>query len=144
MAGPASAPTSELFQLQAQIADLQKRLGFAEDNIGILMDLVAAHKKRIAFLEAIPRPEPTSAKKHEKKIKKVEAILQARNNEPISFVDLGGRLGYPIDTRRQNMTHLAKVFKANPDKYEVRDSKFGGKTVKLNSAYHNHLTGGGV
>ena len=50
MASPASAPTSELFQLQMQISDLQKRLEFAEDNIEILQDLVMRQKRRIDSL----------------------------------------------------------------------------------------------
>jgi len=50
MASPASAPTSEFFQLQVQIADLQKRLAFAEDNIEILQDLVIGQKRRIDSL----------------------------------------------------------------------------------------------
>jgi uncharacterized coiled-coil protein SlyX len=50
MASPASAPTSESFQLQMQISDLQKRLAFAEDNIEILQDLVMRQKRRIDSL----------------------------------------------------------------------------------------------
>ena len=115
-----------------------------DEALDFIAKQIAEDRRRIAVLEARPQPEPPSAKKHVKKIKKIENILLARNNEPISFVDLGGRLGYPIETRRQNMTHLAKVFKAHPDKYEVRESRLGGKTIKLNPDYHNHLAAGGV
>jgi hypothetical protein len=46
--------------------------------------------------------------------------------------------------RRQDMTKLGHVYEQYPEKYEVRDSKLGGKTIKFNSDYFKDLTKGGV
>ena len=48
------------------------------------------------------------------------------------------------DFRRQDMTKLGRVYEQFPDKYEVRDSRLGGKTIKLNPTYYKHLTKGEV
>lgn len=144
MTSSTSAPTSESMKLEAlqgEIAALRAALDEALDFIGLQM---AEDRRRITALEARPQAAPTTAKIHGRKLRKVDAILVSHNNQPMSFADMGKMLGYPEETRRQNMSHLAKAFKKFPDRYEIRESKLGGKTIKLNSAYHNHLTSGGV
>lgn len=151
MASPDAAPSIENITAQERIESLLEAIEkLSAENKEIwraveqLSRDIAEDRKRLKTLEARPAPSQPPAKKHERKMKMVDAILVAHGNQPISFVDLGKLLGYPEETRRQNMTHLAKVFKANPEKYDVRESKLGGKIIKLNSAYHNHLTQGGV
>lgn len=151
MAAHLSASTSENLNLASQLAaltsaieELTRENKLLWKSVEQLSEDFADHGKRLRAIERLPRPAPTTAKIHEAKLRKVDAILVSHNNQPMSFADMGKMLGYPKETRRQNMSHLAKAFKKFPDRYEIRESKLGGKTIKLNSAYHNHLTSGGV
>ena len=144
MTSSTSAPTSENIKLEAlqeEIAALRAALDEALDFIGLQM---AEDRRRITALEARPQPAPTTAKVHDRKLRKVDAILVSHNNQTITFSDMGKLLGYPPNTRRQNMTHLGRCLKQFPERYEVKDSKLGGKTVRLVPEYLNHILKGGV
>jgi hypothetical protein len=142
MAAPLTAPTIETISLQARIENLEKALDDARDFIGRQF---AEDRARLAKLEAIPRPKRTTLEVRADRIKKIDQLLISHNNIPISFADMGKLLGYPKETRRQNMTNLVnRLFKQFPEHYEVRNSKLGGKTVRLVPEYLNHLLRGGV
>lgn len=79
---------------------------------------------------------------HDVRLKMTEAILIKHNNQPTSFADMGKLQGFPDRTRKQNMTHLGHAYEQYPEKYEVRVSKLGGKTIRLVPEYLKHLTEG--
>ena len=146
MAAPISAPTSESLNLTNQLAVLTSAVeALTQENrllwksIEQLSEDFADHGKRLRAIERLPRPAPTTAKIHEAKLKKVDGLLVSHNNQPISFSDMGKLLGYSPNTRKQNMTHLGRCFKQFPERYEVKDSKLGGKTVRLMPEYLNHI-----
>ncbi|MFA5378351.1 MAG: hypothetical protein WC455_21535 [Dehalococcoidia bacterium] len=119
-----------------------RRVERDRENLESITDLredLADHGRKIKALEAGPKTALTTAKIHERKLKKVETVLVSHNNQPMSFSDMGKMLGYKKETRRQQMTKLGAAFKLYPDRYEVRDSNLGGKTVRLVTAYLNHL-----
>lgn len=151
MAAPISAPTSESLNLTNQLAVLTSAVeALTRENkllwksIEQLSEDFADHGKRLRAIERLPRPAPTTAKIHEAKLKKVDGLLVSHNNQPITFSDMGKLLGYSPNTRKQNMTHLGRCFKQFPERYEVKDSKLGGKTVRLVPEYLNHILNGGV
>jgi len=151
MAAPISAPTSESLNLTNQLAVLTSAVeALTQENrllwksIEQLSEDFADHGKRLRAIERLPRPAPTTAKIHEAKLKKVDGLLVSHNNQPITFSDMGKLLGYSPNTRKQNMTHLGRCFKQFPERYEVKDSKLGGKTVRLVPDYLNHNLNRGV
>ena len=151
MAAPISAPTSESLNLTNQLAVLTSAVeALTQENrllwksIEQLSEDFADHGKRLRAIERLPRPAPTTAKIHEAKLKKVDGLLVSHNNQPITFSDRGKLLGYSPNTRKQNMTHLGRCFKQFPERYEVKDSKLGGKTVRLVPEYLNHILNRGV
>ena len=81
-------------------------------------------------------------KKQEMRLNKLEALLIARGNEPITyaeigkFLELGSRTGNS-NTRKQNMTILGKILVESKDRFEVFDSSTqkGAKMVRLSSKY---------
>jgi hypothetical protein len=80
----------------------------------------------------------------DKRLKRTDGLLVARGNVPIPFSEMKLLQGFKQKHNRQDMTKLGHVYAQFPDKYDVRDSKLGGKTIKLNPAYFKHLTNGGV
>jgi hypothetical protein len=80
----------------------------------------------------------------EKRLKRTDDLLVARKNEPIPFTEMKRLQEFKPIHARQDMTKLGHVYEQYPEKYEVRDSSLGGKTVKLVRDYFNHLTKGGV
>lgn len=78
-----------------------------------------------------------------KRLKRTDALLVARNNSPIPFAEMSKLQDFKPRYRDQNMTKLRCIYEEYPDRYEIRDSKLGGKTIKLCSAYFKHLTKGG-
>lgn len=83
-------------------------------------------------------------KLYEKRLQRTEELLVKGQNRPISFSDMGHLQGFSIKTRRQSMTKLGHVYEQYPEKYQVLDSKLGGKMVKLTSSYYYKLIKGGV
>jgi hypothetical protein len=146
MVAPLTAPTIESLSNQAlleKVVELQAEVKLLWQAIERQGGDIADHGRRVKALESLPRSAPTSAKIHERKLKRVDDLLRAHNNQPMTFADMGKLLGYKKETRKQNMTHLHHTFKQYPDRYEVRDSKLGGKTVRLVPEYLNHLLKGG-
>lgn len=146
MVAPLTAPTIESLSSQAlveKVSELQAEIKLLWQAIERQSGDIADHGRRIKAQEAQPRAALTSVKVHERKLKRVDDLLRSHNNQPMTFTDMGKLLGYKKETRKQNMTHLHHTFKQFPDRYEVRDSKLGGKTVRLVPEYLNHLLKGG-
>jgi hypothetical protein len=78
-----------------------------------------------------------------KRLKKTDALLVARNNAPIPFAEMSKLQDFKPRYRDQDMTKLGRIYEEYPDRYEIRDSKLGGKTIKLCPVYFKHLTKGG-
>lgn len=79
-----------------------------------------------------------------KRLQKTDSILIRGQNVPIAFSQMGKLQEFSKNTRRQNMTKLGKVYEQFPDRYEIRQSKLGGKTVRLNNNYYRKLIKDGV
>jgi hypothetical protein len=81
-------------------------------------------------------------KKQEARLNRLEALLIARGNEPLTFseigkcLELGSRSG-KATTRRQNMTLLGKILESESKRFRVFDSETqkGAKMVCLASEY---------
>lgn len=114
----------QLADIFADLEDIKTRLGIVE------------HKR-------------TPGTVTEKRLKRTDDLLVSRKNMPISFSEMKCLQEFKFvdkkhDFRRQDMTKLGRVYEQFPDKYEVRDSRLGGKTIRLNPVYYKHLTKGGV
>lgn len=150
MAAPISAPTSESLNLAGQLALLTSAVeALTRENkllwksVEQLSEDFADHGKRLRPIERLPRPAPTTAKIHEAKLKKVDGLLASHNNQPITF----SRWQAPwISAQHAKAKHdyLGRCLKQFPERYEVKDSKLGGKTVRLVPEYLNHILKGGV
>ncbi len=138
------APTPESLAMLEKIRELTEENRQLWAIIERLQADFADHGRRIKAIESLPRPVQSTKNKHDKRMKQIDYILMQHDNEFILFTDLGKLLGFPADTRRQNMTHLKNVFLQFPDRYEVQPSKLGGKKVRLVREYLNHLLNGGV
>lgn len=139
----ATAPTPESLAMLEKIRELTEENKQLWTIIERLQVDFADHGRRLKAIEAQPRPNLSTKAKHDKKMRQVDLLLMQHNNEFMTFADIGKLLGYPSNTRRQNMTHLKNVFKRFPDRYEVDVSKLGGKKVRLVKEYLNHLLKGG-
>ena len=143
MVAPAIVPSIESMALQEKIDALTEENKLLWKSIDQLSGDLAEIRRRIKSIESQPKAAPTTAKIHERKMARVDALLTSHNNQPMTFADMGKMLGYSQGTRKQNMTHLSKYFQQYPERYEVRASKLGGKTVRLVPEYLNHLLKGG-
>jgi hypothetical protein len=119
----------------------RERLDSIEDIKADIQDLAA----KCDVLSHVRKP----GKVLEARLKKTDELLIARNNAPIPYSEMKCLQGFKCvdkkhDFRRQDMTKLGHVYEQYPDKYEVRESKMGGKTIKLTHSYFKHLTNGGV
>lgn len=144
MASLAVAPTEESLSLLKRIEELLAENRLLWKALEQQSRDIANHGQRLKTLEARPTAAPTTVKIHERKLRRAETILLSHDNSPMSFSNMGKMLGYKKETRRQQMTKLGAAFKLYPDRYEVRDSKLSGKTVRLVPAYLNHLRKEGV
>lgn len=150
----------ELELSRSEIRGLQDRCRLLEDDNQALRDgLKAAQvystpgrvddlfeisgelEGRIAKLEGIPK-----AHKQESRLKRLDAILYNRGNEPLTFAEIGkllelGSRTEKKNTRPQAMTKLGKVLEAESKRYIVFDSKTQAKArmVRLTPDYFKHL-----
>lgn len=147
MAEPITAPIQDqIIAIVEEVARLKKECEELRAENKLLWQGMEAHsadiaadRRRLATIETKPDKPKTSAAIHKRKMEKVDAILIAHNNQPTTFADMGKLLGYPPETRKQNMTKMGNIFKQYPEYYEVKASKLGGKTIRLVPAYLNHL-----
>lgn len=74
------------------------------------------------------------------RLKKLDEILYKRG-EPVSFSDIGKLLELGTKrTRRQAMTHLAKILRGMPERYRITKSQRGNQRhVSLRSEYARTL-----
>ncbi|MFZ2472770.1 MAG: hypothetical protein WAW52_12635 [Methanothrix sp.] len=77
-----------------------------------------------------------------RRLQKTDALLVARGNMQIPFAEMGKLQEFKPRYRDQDMTKLGRIYEEYPDRYEIRDSKLGGKTIKLTPSYYKHLTKG--
>lgn len=99
------------------------------------------HGKRIKTLEGRRQSACTPGRVQSARLGKLEALLIARGNEPLTFseigkyLELGTRCG-KTSTRRQNMTLLGKII-ANDERFNVFDSNTqkGTRMVCLTDDY---------
>jgi hypothetical protein len=100
------------------------------------------HSDFIRILQEERRPVAPPGKKQTARLNRLEALLIARGNEPLTFsetgkyLELGSRTG-KATTRRQNMTLLGKILESESNRFHVFDSKTqkGAKMVCLASEY---------
>lgn len=101
----------------------------------------ARDRKRIAAIESRIAVKSSCGKKQEARLAKIEHLLIARGNEPLTFsevgkyLELGSRDG-GMNTRRQNMTLLGKIINAD-DRFRVFESntRKGSKMIALSGEY---------
>jgi hypothetical protein len=88
-------------------------------------------------------------KKQEARLNRLEALLIARANEPLTFseigkyLELGSRCG-KVTTRRQNMTLLGKILEAEGKRFHVFESNIqkGAEMVCLATDYFTRVREG--
>jgi hypothetical protein len=118
-----------------------------EDFRAEVADERAFDRRRIRALEeAHPKQKDRCGElggKTKARLARLEALLIARSNEPITFAEIGkylelGTRQGKANTRKQNMTVFGKIIKAESDRFQVFDSKTrrGSKMVRLNEQYY--------
>ena len=99
------------------------------------------HGKRLKTLEMVRQSSRQPGKIQNARLNKLESLLIARCNEPLTFseigkyLELGARCG-KTGTRRQNMTIFGRII-ANDERFHVFDSNTqrGAKMVGLDPSY---------
>lgn len=81
--------------------------------------------------------------KTQERLKTTDEFLLEVRNQPVTFARMAQVQCFKEKYRDQDMTKLGHIYEQFPDKYEVRASKLGGKTIRLCSSYFNRLTKGG-
>ncbi len=76
------------------------------------------------------------------RLKKTDRLLMDNGNRPISYSQMARLQEFKQKYRDQDMTKLGHVYEQYPDRYEIRGSKFGGKTIVLTRQYFKNLTEG--
>ncbi len=135
--------------LREENAKLWEKIKELEWRIDKQSEILHAAKESTDDLEermvdAERRLNRRNYKLYEKRLQRTDELLVKNQNRPISFSDMGHLQGFQIKTRRQSMTKLGHVYEQSPNKYQVSDSKLGGKMVKLTSSYYYKLIKGGV
>jgi len=106
----------------------------------------AFDRRRIRALEeACPKQKEVDkapGEKYKTRMARLEALLIARENEPLTFSEVGKylELGSRSDkgnTRRQNMRFFGKILEARPERYHVflSETQKGAKMVCLSDGY---------
>lgn len=127
-------------ELQALLDDLRKYRVFSDGiKIEELREEVDVLKAEIAKLKGARKP----GYKQAARLAKLDQLLLSRNNEGMTFSEIGkilelGSRAIGKNTRRQAMTKFSKSL--DPKNYEVFASRTqGGKMVKLTREYAKHL-----
>ena len=140
---------TKVLTLEGRIIGLEKE----NANLAATRDRMAALAARVSGLEAAQdeldskvRGARKPGEKQTARIAKLEQILVARKNQPMTFSEIGKilELGSRVNgksTRRQAMTKFAKSL--DPEKFEIFPSKMGGKIIRLSRKHCNrlHVTG---
>jgi len=128
-------------EFDALDADLKRFKVFGKTGqVDDLFEGLANVESRLDRLEVRPL-KPGEV--HEARLKKLDYLLTSRNNEPMTFSEIGkilelGSRSNGHNTRRQAMTKFSKNL--DPKNYEVFSSSTqSGKMVKLTNEYANHL-----
>lgn len=130
------------FELKQSVNVLQERLD--EVNSTLAVD-IAYDRRRISALERIPQGLTT---KQDARLKKLDAVLVSRRNQPMTFSEVGkilelGSRSSKTNTRRQAMTKFSKILLSKVDCYRITDSKIvNGKLVRLADGYYEKLLRG--
>jgi uncharacterized protein Veg len=118
--------------------EIMARVESLESNQEILFGIISRLK----------RASSESGKKSDLRKKALANALVSRHNAGMTYaeigklLELGSRTG-ERNTREQNMTHFGKLLEAAPKEFVVTLSKTqGGKLVKLNKIYYEHLLRG--
>jgi hypothetical protein len=112
----------------------------AIENISYIMADVEDLKSAVDVLAHKRKPGEVT----QKRLDRTDSLLVARRNMPIPFSEMGRLQEFKPKYRDQDMTKLGHLYERFPQKYIVRASKLGGKTVLLTKEYYNHLTRGGA
>ena len=130
------------FELKQSVRALQDRLD--DVNATLAVD-IAYDRRRISALERIPQGLTT---KQEARLRKLDAVLVSRRNQPMTFSEVGkilelGSRSSKTNTRRQAMTKFSKILLSKVDCYRITDSKIvNGKLVRLADSYYEKLLRG--
>jgi hypothetical protein len=134
--------TIEIAALKEVVQRQDREIILLQNNQEILFNLVARLKDMVGAKTTCP------GKKQVTRLNRLEALLIARGNEPITFSEVGkylelGTRNGKTNTRRQNMTLFGKVLSGIPDRFEVFDSQTqkGSKMVRLTNRYYNQPGG---
>jgi hypothetical protein len=129
-------------ELRGEVRALEASL---DEVNSILAEDIAYDRKRISALERIPQRLTT---KRDARLKKLDAVLLSRRNQPVTFsevgkiLELGSRQG-KTNTRRQAMTKFSKILSSKVDCYTISNSKIvNGKLVRLTDSYYQKLLRG--
>lgn len=142
------SPIEEIFSDDADVRAaarraVSKKVNREHDNLSLIPEIQEDFQEANAKLDALLRKRKPG-EVLQKRLQKTNEILLGRNNEPVTFTEMRRLLELPQESKRQSMTKLGHVYQQYPDKYEVRESALGGKTIKLNPVYFKHLTKEGV
>ena len=110
----------------------------AIDNISNIMADVEDIKSAVNVLARKRTPGEVT----KKRLARTDSLLVSRRNMPIPFSEMGRLQEFKQKYRDQDMTKLGHIYEQFPQKYIVRVSKLGGKTVLLTKEYYNQLTKG--
>ena len=138
---------TRVMTLEGRIISLEKE----NANLAATKDRMAALAARVSGLEAAQdeldlkvRGGHKSGKKSDLRKVRLAEILVSRNNQPMTFAEIGkvlelGSRSNGKNTREQNMTHFGKILEAAPKEFIVTQSKMGGRLVRLTKIYYDHL-----
>lgn len=140
---------TKVLTLEGRIIGLEKE----NANLAATRDRMATIAARVSGLEAAQdeldakvRGGHKSGKKSDLRKARLAEILVSRNNQPMTFAEIGkvlelGSRTNDKNTREQNMTHFGKILEAAHKEFMVTQSKMGGKLVRLTRIYYDHLRG---
>ena len=129
-------------ELKQSVKALQERLD--EVNSTLAVD-IAYDRRRISALERIPLGLTA---KQDARLRRLDAVLVSRRNQPMTFSEVGkilelGSRSSKTNTRRQAMTKFSKILLSKVDCYRITDSKVVNcRLVRLADGYYEKLLRG--